>query len=361
MNAVKKNRSTRSNSRHDERLSMSIFETLEKRTLFSAGATAHALNVPAGLTVGAGLSVSVFATNPPGASQPDSIAVDGKNIFVGYGNGVAVDGSDGKSSTIVEYDTTGAIVNTFSVRGHNDGLKVDPATHLVWAMQNEDANPNLVIINPTTGTETLETFAAPPAAGGGYDDITFLDGKTYLSASNPSANPNTAPAIVQATISGTTVNVTPVLLGDATATNVVTHQKVTLNLQDPDSMTANPAGELVMTSQADDEIVIVKHPGASHQTVSLMPLLDKTGTPVSVDDSIFGTHKSGVMLLTDMTSGTIYQISGETLHDHVMLSAAQDIGELGVVSKTGQFTPVITGLGSPRGLAFLAEKVKHSH
>jgi hypothetical protein len=38
----------------------------------------------------------------------------------------------------------------------------------------------------------------------------------------------------------------------------------------------------------------------------------------------------------------------------VVFSAAQDIGELGKMNlKTGSFTPVITGLGSPRGLAFL--------
>ena len=91
--------------------------------------------------------------------------MNGTNVFVGYGNGVAKDGSDGKSSTIVEYASTGAIVQTFSVPGHNDGLKVDPATHLVWALQNEDANPNLVIINPTAGTETQYTFAAAPLAG----------------------------------------------------------------------------------------------------------------------------------------------------------------------------------------------------
>ena len=72
----------------------------------------------------------------------------------------------------------------------------------IWAMQNEDANPNLVIIDPATQQQSLYSFAAPPAHGGGYDDIVFRNGKVYFSASNPALNPNTAPAIVAATIVG---------------------------------------------------------------------------------------------------------------------------------------------------------------
>ena len=94
-------------------------------------------------------TVSTFATSVPGVyTQPDSIAVLADHIFVGYGNGIAPDGSDGKSSTIVEYDFNGNVITTYTVKGHNDGLKVNPRTRLLWALQNEDASPNLVIINP---------------------------------------------------------------------------------------------------------------------------------------------------------------------------------------------------------------------
>jgi hypothetical protein len=37
----------------------------------------------------------VPATNPSNAFQPDSIAVDGRHVFVRFGDGVAKDGSDG--------------------------------------------------------------------------------------------------------------------------------------------------------------------------------------------------------------------------------------------------------------------------
>ena len=76
--------------------------------------------------------------------------MDGLNVYVGYQNGAAKDGSSG-SSTITEFAPTGpkgtwVVVKSVSVAGHNDGLKVDPATHKGLALQNEDANPNLVVI-----------------------------------------------------------------------------------------------------------------------------------------------------------------------------------------------------------------------
>ena len=81
------------------------------------------------------------------------------------GDGAAPDGSDGKSSTIVEYRPNGDIVTTYTVPGHNDGLRVNPKTKRLWAMQNEDGNPNLVIIDPIMGTQTIYTFGPTPHGG----------------------------------------------------------------------------------------------------------------------------------------------------------------------------------------------------
>jgi hypothetical protein len=323
-------------------------EALEDRSLMSV-----TVLVP-------GITGTTFATSPSGASQPDSIAVDGRLVFVGFGNGVAKDGSDGGSSTIVEYTAAGKIVQTFSVPGHNDGLKVDPETHQVWALQNEDGNPNLVVIDPGTGTQTLYGFG-PVANGGGFDDITFVHDRAFLTESNPSKNPNTDPAVVEATLNNAdhTVAVKTVLLGDATAFNLATKQKVQLNLQDPDSMTADARGDLVFTSQADDEIVTIHQPGTDHQFVTVLPL------SLSVDDTLFlpsrrggdeqfGSGGGGAVLLTDQAMGTIYEISGPGLRSPQALTAALDAGELGRLDvKTGAFTPIISGLSNPRGLAFL--------
>src|SRR6202795_676303 len=124
--------------------------------------------------------LSVFAAAPSGLSAPDSIAVLRDHVFVGYGDGNKPDGSDGKKTQIVEYAMDGTVAHTYSVHGHNDGLKVDPSTHLLWALQNEDANAGLVIINPSTGRQTPYTFAAAPLAGGGYDDITFVGANVFF-------------------------------------------------------------------------------------------------------------------------------------------------------------------------------------
>src|SRR3984957_9623296 len=203
--------------------------------LIFCGALLTTMTVAAQVTPSATYTVSTFATGVAGVySAPDSIALLDGHIFIGYGNGIAPDGSDGKSSTIVEYKMNGDVVTTYSVVGHNDGLRVNPRPKKLWALQNEDGNPNLVIINPTSGKRTVYTFGPTPH-GGGYDDIAFRGNDVFLSASNPANNPNFAPAVVKATIHGSVVNVSEALNASAVATNIPTDTPVTLNLQDQDS------------------------------------------------------------------------------------------------------------------------------
>ncbi|MGB8580149.1 MAG: hypothetical protein WCD47_04965 [Candidatus Sulfotelmatobacter sp.] len=299
-------------------------------------------------------SVSTFATSVPGVYfQPDSIAVVDGHIFIGFGNGGAPDGSDGKSSTIVEYDFQGNVIKTYTVKGHNDGLKVDPKTKLLWAMQNEDGNPNLLIIDPVSGSKKLYTFGPTPH-GGGYDDIAFLGDDVFFSASNPAKNPNTAPAIVRAELVGSKVNVSPVLLGTETATNIPTASPITLNLQDPDSMAIDPLGNLVLDSQADAELIILDHPGAFDQSVYHLGLTLK-GVPVQIDDTVWATSTHGVILASDEGGETIYAISKDIFSPGAAYSATPNsVGRLNM--DTGVITSVVTGLVSTHGMAFIGEK-----
>jgi len=142
--------------------------------------------------------VSTFATSPANTSQPDSIVAWRDSIIVGFQNHVAKDGSDGLSSTLVEFSLAGEIKRTFSVPGHNDGLRIVGDGKL-WALQNEDANPNLVVIDLETGLQTPYTFPPTPH-GGGYDDIVVRNGEVYLTASNPNqpGGINIFPALVRA-------------------------------------------------------------------------------------------------------------------------------------------------------------------
>lgn len=83
-------------------------------------------------------SVTVFAEGAAvNARAPDSIALTNDSIWVSYANGADSTGLSG-SSTVVEYTFSGQIRRTFSIAGSVDGLKVDPQTGLVWAMQNQD-------------------------------------------------------------------------------------------------------------------------------------------------------------------------------------------------------------------------------
>jgi hypothetical protein len=323
--------------------------------------TIMALCCVAILTVGAAgqvtastpYTVSIFATSVPGVYfQPDSITAYGGHVFVGYGNNVATDGSDGKSSTIVEYDRNGIVLKTYSVVGHNDGLRINLKTKQLWAMQNEDGNPNLVIIDLASGTQAVYTFA-PTSHGGGYDDIAFRGDEAYFSASNPLFNPNTKPAIVRGTISGSMVNVTPVLLGNAVATDIPTDTPVTLNLQDPDSMKFNAFGDLVLDSQADGELIIVHHVGAFDQSVYRLSLT-LNGASTQIDDTNYADSSHGVLLVSDRDGETVYSISKDIFSPGAAYSATPtSVGSLD--QDTGVITNVVTGMVYPHGMLFLNE------
>jgi hypothetical protein len=302
-------------------------------------------------------TVSTFATGVPTVYfQPDSIALLDGHIFIGYGNGAAPDGSDGKSSTIVEYRKNGDVVTTYSLVGHNDGLRVNPQTKQLWAMQNEDGNPNLVIIDTTKGTKTVYTFGPTPH-GGGYDDISFRGSDVFLSASNPSNNPNFAPAVVKATISGSVVNVSEALNASATAIDIPTETPVTLNLQDPDSMIFNRFGDLVLDSQADGELIIVHHLGFIDQSVYHLGLT-LNGAATQVDDTIEATSSHGTILVSDRDAGAagiIYAISKNIFSPGAAYTATPtSVGSLDF--DTGVITNVVTGMVSPHGMAFIPEK-----
>jgi len=313
-------------------------------------------------TATAPYQLTVFANAPAGLSAPDSIAVVGDHVFVGYGDGHLPDGSDGKSSQIVEFRMDGSVVYTYTVPGHSDGLKVDPSTHLLWAIQNEDANANIVIINPETHQQKLYTFG-PTLHGGGYDDIVFRGCKVYVSASNPLNNPNTGPAIVSIRLHGTAVDIEPVLAGEASAIDVPTDSTVQLNLQDPDSMTLDPLGNIVLDSQGDQQLIIVSNPGAPNQRALRLPLTYLTPNgpmAVETDDTAFVTSSEGFLLFADKGLNTVFALSKKAFVPGTAFTAADGGPFVGTLDlTTGVVTPIVTGLGNPGGMMFV-DTSKHN-
>src|ERR1700676_152221 len=319
--------------------------------------------VPAfGQTATSPYQLTVFATAPNGLTAPDSIAVLHDHAFVGYGNGNAPGGSDGKSTQIVEYAMDGTVEYTYTAKGHNDGLKVDPSTDLLWALQNEDANANLVIINPATHQQTFYTFG-PTLHGGGYDDLVFHDCKVYISASNPTNTPNTGPAIVSAKLEGSFVDVKPVLAGEASAIDIPTDAIIRLNLQDPDSMTLDPQGNIVLDSQGDQELIIVSNAGASNQRVLHLPLSYQTLSgpmAVEVDDTAFVTSTEGFILFADKGLNKVFALKKKAFTPGAAYTAADGGPFVGTIDlTTGVITPIVTGLGNPGGLVFVDTTKRH--
>ena len=302
-------------------------------------------------------AVSLFAAAPGTATQPDSIVAWRDRIIVGFENGVAKDGSDGKSSTIVEFSLSGDPLQSFSVTGHNDGLRV-VGDHELWALQNEDANPNLVVINLESGVATPYQFAPTPH-GGGYDDIVVgAEGAVYLTASNPNLNAqgvNVFPALVRARLSNGNVLLEPVLYGNANATDIGTGAAVA----DPDSMTRDLNGDIVFTSQADSVLIFVRHPGA-HQTVGRLDISSTATGPggalITIDDTTFTPAGAAYLLVTDIGGNAIYRIdrSGFGFEPGQAYSASDTAGIVGTLNlDNGVVTPIVTGLVSGRGLQFV--------
>jgi hypothetical protein len=292
-----------------------------------------------------------------GYSQPDSIALGRDSVFIGFQNHAAKDGSDGKSSTIVEYSLKGAVKRKFSVKGHNDGLRVVGEDNL-WALQNEDANPNLVIIDFHSGAQ--QVFYLPAPHGGGYDDLRVLDDQIFMTASNPLLDPsgvNHFPALVRVRLAGSSVVLDTVLKGDAAAIDIPTGGSITLNLTDPDSRSVDQRGNLVLNSQADAQLVFIRHPLMADQTVGRISITTATG-PTTVDDTAFAPEGQSFMLFSDVKADTVYRLDAPKFgfEPGTAYCTSDTAGIVGVLNlDNGVLAPIATGFGSTRGMVFVSD------
>jgi hypothetical protein len=307
---------------------------------------------------------ALTVTPPAGATAPDDIAVSasGLNLWVGYGNGVDTTGKGGPS-TLVEYNLgTGAVRQHISIAGHLDGLKINPTTNDVWTTENEDGNPTLTVVNSKNGTFKKYTFK-PALISGGMDDFAFAGPNSKNVFVVTSSQTSTSlPVIVR--ISGPLKKhgtaVTSTLTGNpATVLNVVSNAvETTDTIGDPDSMTIDPAGELVLDSRSDDSFYIVRAPGAKNPVLRVP--LTLSGNPVEVNDTIFTTSATtgksstaGVIYITDTSANKIYALTKPYFPSNEVYTAANVLGGVGLVDlNTGIVTPVATGFTGVHGLAF---------
>jgi hypothetical protein len=61
---------------------------------------------------------------------------------------------------------------------------------------------------------------------------------------------------------------TPILMGNATATDTISGQPTTVNENDPDSFSVDSTGQLMLIDQGASEIVFIKHGGRIHPSCS---------------------------------------------------------------------------------------------
>lgn len=300
-----------------------------------------------------GYRVSVFARGTSALTNPDAIVVGNGDVFIDYQNHSAKDGSNANPSTIVEYTGEGEVERSFSIPGHSDGLRLNPATGDLWATVNEDANPALFVIRPSTGHVTQYSLATPH--GGGYDDLVFVNGQALLVASNPTldaAGVNVFPALTSVTLNNAklTTTLTPVLMGNAAATDLATHSPITLNLVDPDSLSADLAGNLVLIDQGGTQFVFVGHPGTPQQTVARLAV----GT--QLDDTVWAPSTHGSLFVVDATRNATYVLRTSFKPGTIYTEAPNDSGVASFVGTvdpgTGNVTPVAIGFGKPTGMAW---------
>ncbi|HEY1421054.1 MAG TPA: hypothetical protein VGG90_10140 [Candidatus Dormibacteraeota bacterium] len=304
-----------------------------------------------------GYHVSVFttATAAQKVSNPDSAVVDGAHVFIDYQNVTSKTGGAGQFSTVVEYNMEGDWLKSWQVPGHSDGMRVNPADHVIWTTSNEDGNAQFATINTKTDAVTSYTF--PPAPhGGGYDDLYFLGGKAFVAASNPvnldASGVNTNDAVDQITLNPDhTITLTSVLKGNAAATNTNTGAATTLNLSDPDSLSTDGKGNLVLVSQGDSLLVTISNPGTTNTPVAALTV----GT--QPDDTVYPSGM-GRLLVVD-AGGTTYWISKDTAFaaGSIYTQAPNDSGVTNFVGTvnptTGLITPLAIGFTKTTGMVFV--------
>ncbi len=243
--------------------------------------------------------------------NPDGIVVTQNNVFVDWqGQSDHLPGP----STIVKYDRAGHVVGSVALTGRCDGLRLNRYTGQLWAVFNNDGQngspkrqPLLYTIDPQTLATKLYAFPAVQPHGGGYDDIAFVAGKAYLSASSPTltaAGVNDKPVVVSAALTATgKVVISPILYGTVYGYDQNTGTTHRLNIVDPDSPAVDAANDLVLVGDNDQELIVIRNPGLSTQGVQ------RYGFGTQFDDVAFTTGTSGTLWIADTTQNAVYTVA----------------------------------------------------
>jgi len=299
---------------------------------------------------------TLFATGPTGTSGLDSLTVGGNSLWAQYGNGAKSDGTGG-SSTLVQDALSGAVQNTYTIAGLDDGLKIDPATGTVFVLQNQDGNSPLMLIDPATGKITGSLSYAVPSTTRGYDDVVFENGQLYLSYTNPNGSGD---AVIQRLDNGDmpfgTLSTSDILLEGATGTDISTGLAgQPIPLSDRDSLKSTPDGGLVLSSGSDNTLTFISHPGAANQSERFVTLKNLPAGS-SLDDVVVPGSTAGTFYISNQGTNQIeaIKVSGLNTSD-AYASVGTEIVKVDL--QTGATTAIVTGLSKSHGLTFVPDAV----
>ncbi len=163
------------------------------------------------------------------------------------------------------------------------------------------------------------------------------------------------PALDSITLSAGKAVLTPVLMGNASAVDLTTNNsKVTLNEVDPDSLSVDNQGNLVLVNQGGNELVFLSNPGTPQQKVSRIPV----GT--QLDDTVWPSSSKGRLLVVDGSANSTFWLS--TAHfatDAIYTQTPDDSGVVGMVGvvdpSTGFITPIAIGFSKATGMIFVPD------
>ncbi len=300
-------------------------------------------------------NVQLFASGNASLFNPDGIVVTKHAVFVDYQN---ASDTMPTPSTIVKYSRDGHMLAAVNINGRCDGLRLNPYTHKLWALVNNDGQngspprqPALYVIATNTLQATKYAFqSSTQEHGGGYDDLAFIGGQAYFSASAPTltaAGVNDKQIAVEAELVGNKVAVSPIAFGNTGSL---------VNIADPDSLAVDNANDLIIVSEGDGQLVTVRNPGTNHEKLSSI----RTGS--QLDDVAFTKGTSGTLYVADSTLNRIYKIpsafpAGTVFAEAPIGAPAQSfVGTLDTT--TGIVTPLLTvrdGILDPTSLIFVRD------
>ena len=148
---------------------------------------------------------------------------------------------------------------------------------------------------------------------------------------------------------------TPVLQGNASIFDIATGHKVVSLQSDPDSLKVDSAGDLVLDSQADGDLIFINAPGSPSQAALRLHLSNGSSAQITVDDTVFPTSPSGTIFVVDTQGNTVYAVKSDAFQPGGAYSASDSDGILGKVDlSTGLVSPIVTGMKSPHGALFVS-------